>query len=67
MFETPEKKEDDIQKRHKDKIEIKMSSEKSRIPENITKLLNTQVRNQLESEKKVVFNIKCYHYLSRAF
>lgn len=67
MFETPERVFVVMEKLHGDMLEMILSSEKGRLPEHITKFLITQVRNQLESEKKVVFNIKCYHYLSRAF
>lgn len=41
-----------MEKLHGDMLEMILSSEKGRLPEHITKFLITQVRNQLEAEKK---------------
>lgn len=57
-----------MEKLHGDMLEMILSSEKGRLPEHITKFLITQVRNQLEAEKKkkIIFNIKCYHCFTAA-
>lgn len=67
MFETPERVFVVMEKLHGDMLEMILSSEKGRLPEHITKFLITQVRNQLETETKIIFNIKCYHCLTAAF
>ena len=69
MFEMTERVFVVMEKLHGDMLEMILSSEKGRLPEHITKFLITQVRNQLESEKKkkVISNIKCYQCLTRAF
>lgn len=51
-----------MEKLHGDMLEMILSSEKGRLPEHITKFLITQVRNQLETETKVIFNTKCHHF-----
>lgn len=56
-----------MEKLHGDMLEMILSSEKGRLPEHITKFLITQVKNQLETEEKIIFNIKCYHCLIIAF
>lgn len=67
MFETPERVFVVMEKLHGDMLEMILSSEKGRLPEHITKFLITQVRNQLETETKIIFNNKCYHCLTAAF
>lgn len=67
MFETPERVFVVMEKLHGDMLEMILSSEKGRLPEHITKFLITQVRNQLETETKIIFNIKCYYCLTAAF
>lgn len=52
MFETPERVFVVMEKLHGDMLEMILSSEKGRLPEHITKFLITQVRSQLEPEKK---------------
>lgn len=47
-----------MEKLHGDMLEMILSSEKGRLPEHITKFLITQVRNQLESEKKKKDNVQ---------
>lgn len=66
MFETPERVFVVMEKLHGDMLEMILSSEKGRLPEHITKFLITQVRNQLKTEKKIVFDIRCYHCLTTA-
>lgn len=67
MFETPERVFVVMEKLHGDMLEMILSSEKGRLPEHITKFLITQVRSQLEPEKKkIIFNIKCYHCFTAA-
>lgn len=51
MFETPERVFVVMEKLHGDMLEMILSSEKSRLPERLTKFLVTQVRNKPSVQK----------------
>lgn len=55
MFETPERVFVVMEKLHGDMLEMILSSEKSRLPERLTKFLVTQVRSiMLQNFSKVL-------------